>query len=242
MRHIRSEALSSTAVRYLNTWTGEVEAAPAGDRKEVADARWEKSRKTKTIAEVRRVLRDMNGPLGTHCMYCEYNEAAHIDHFEPRASDPLKTFEWENLHQACDLCDSNHKRDRFLRPEDGVRPLSPRQDDPDEHFRILPSGKIRAPGERGRWTVELFGLERLRGQRMDRWVTLQALIEAYASAVGAGQMQKALNLERSVRRGRFLSVLRNLLAAASGPKAKLLGLEGVRKAIDAHPEISTWVS
>jgi len=227
-------------MRYLNKWTSEIRDSSTDERKNVADARWRKSGQTKTIAEVRRVLREMNGLLGTHCMYCEHNEAGHIDHFEPRASDPLKTFEWDNLHQACDLCDSNHKRDRFLRPDDGVRPLSPRQDDPGEHLRILPSGEILSPSERGKWTIELFGLSRLRDQRRDWWVALRTLIVAYASAVAAGRAEVARDLERTVRRSRSLSVLRSLLEAASGPKAELLGLTGVRQAIDAHPEIATW--
>ncbi len=240
MRYIPSRSLSQRALTYLARWTDEIRAAAPGDQKTVGDARWKASKQLKTLKEIKRVLERMNGPLGTHCMYCEYNEAAHIDHFEPRASDPLKTFDWDNLHLACDLCDSNHKRDRFLRPEDGVRPLSPRQDYPPLHLRMLPSGAIDALSDRGDWSVDLFGLKRLRGYREDQWTTLRVLIPAYADAVVRGEHQEAKKLAQTVRRGRFLSILRELLAAAQGPKYEVLQLRQVRRAIEARPEILRW--
>lgn len=241
MRHIPSKPLSARALRWLKEWTRRIEAAPAAERKRIADERWEAARKTKAMKEVKSTLTSLNGLLTTHCMYCEYNEGPHIDHFEPRASDPTKTFFWDNLHLACSNCDSNQKRDRFLRPGDGTRPLSPRNDFPELHLQILPSGKIRSFSERGAWSIDLFGLDRkpLEDGRADQWTMLELLIQHYADC-RQRQSAKAEKVAMTIQRGRFHSVLRDLVAAANGPKSTVLGLGKVQEAIQQCPEVLSW--
>lgn len=240
MRHIPSAPLSDRAQRWLTRWTEAIEQRPAADRKTYADQRWENARQTKTLAEITARLEAMNGPLGTHCMYCEYNEAETLDHFEPRARDPQKTFDWPNLHLACDVC-QRRKLARFLRPTDGISPLSPRLDDPPAHLRMLPGGGLARTSERGNWTSDLFDLERpaLCDARRDQWTALKHLIPAYATATRTDPIA-AEPIADTLRRGRFRSVLRDLVIAARGPKAELLGLTDVAAAIEARPELLDW--
>lgn len=240
MRHIPSRPLGDRAQRWLTKWTDAIAQIPSNDRKQYADRRWESARKTKVFAEITERLEAMNGPLGTHCMYCEYNEAETLDHFEPRAHDPQKTFDWHNLHLACDVC-QRRKLARFLRPLDGIRPLSPRLDDPPAHLRMLPGGGLARSSDRGEWTTDLFDLERkaIREARRDQWTALRCLIPAYATARQRDPIE-AEHLADTLRRGRFRSVLRDLVLAAHGPKADLLGLTAVAAAIEAHPELLAW--
>lgn len=212
----------------------------AAERKGKADERWKRSRSTKAMSQVVATLEAMNGPLGTHCMYCEYNEARTIDHFEPRHSDPLLTFAWDNLHWCCDVCNGS-KLDNFTRASDECRPLSPCQDFPSLHLKMLPDGGIACHTARAEWSVELFALARaaLRTARRHRWTTLQHLIPVYHACYGVDR-DKADEIADTIQRGRFRSVLRDLVAAALGPKAALLDLAAVRGALEARPEIIEW--
>lgn len=46
------------------------------------------------------VLRQM-APGLERCMYCGDNQGTDIDHFEPLARNPLRTFDWLNHLLAC---------------------------------------------------------------------------------------------------------------------------------------------
>lgn len=174
-------------------------------------------------------------------MYCESNEAGHLDHFEPLALAPDRTFDWQNLVQACDICDSHHKRDRF-RSDAGDRPVDPTAEDPSRHLGFLPSGAIDAKTGRGSWTVELLGLDRqqLAVGRQMRWLSLRLLIPEYASLQASGRPSEARRYANAIQRGPFPSVLRDLVAAADSPAADVFGLSQVRAALVQCPEIRRW--
>ncbi|MFD1364783.1 HNH endonuclease family protein [Actinoplanes sichuanensis] len=101
-------------------------------------------------------------PGAERCMYCGDNQGTDIDHHEPMARDPLRTFDWLNHLLACSHCNSHHKRDRFPVDEHG-RPLliDPSVEDPFDHLLLsLSVGEYRALTEKGVQSIEVFGLNR----------------------------------------------------------------------------------
>jgi 5-methylcytosine-specific restriction endonuclease McrA len=81
-------------------------------RKAAAKREWGNGRRSKAGREALATLIAMNGGR-QRCMYCEYSEARYIDHFRPKADYPEDTFTWTNHLLACDICNSNYKRDQF---------------------------------------------------------------------------------------------------------------------------------
>jgi len=83
-------------------------------------------------------------------MYCAYNEASHIYHFEPRCENSPRTFVWENYLLACGVFNSNFKRDQFARDPAGAPLLldpthpDPAQD-PRKHLLFVPGTGAYSP-------------------------------------------------------------------------------------------------
>ncbi|WP_407937114.1 HNH endonuclease [Kineosporia babensis] len=79
---------------------------------EAADARraWKNAKAERS--SVRSMLQSM--AAGRHrCMFCGDSEGSAIDHYQPIAHLPARTFDWSNHLLACTHCNSNFKRDRF---------------------------------------------------------------------------------------------------------------------------------
>lgn len=192
--------------------------------------------------EVRQTLREASGPPDGACMYCEVPRANHIDHFDPRTRAPLRTFDWPNLVWSCATCDTTHKGARFVREADGVLPVNPRVDRPEDHLRTTPEGYIDPISTRGEWTRDLLGLDEasLPRIRRVRWLALVRTIPVYAEARIVGATRRADELEEDIRWGGFPSILRDIVHDASGPYAEPLGLTAIRAALAARPEICTW--
>lgn len=245
MRFLRRPALDARWARNLAAWTASLEAVTnRSERYTRCMADWRKRRsRTRTVREVRAGLEAMNGRLGTHCMYCEYNEAAHIDHFEPRARAPERTFDWENLFLACDLCDGR-KLEKYEEVATGLIPACPTDatSPPETHLRFLSTGAAQHLTDRGRWTREVFDLDRepLRQLRRDRWEVLVTYLLKWDGAMEAGDTAAAERHRDLVRRPPFLSVLRDLLAAALSANADILGLADVADVLLRRPEVATW--
>ena len=68
------------------------------------------STRSHVCGPLRAVLRAM-APGDEQCMYCG-EIGTDIEHFEPVARNPLRTFDWLNHLLACSTCNS-HKRDQF---------------------------------------------------------------------------------------------------------------------------------
>jgi uncharacterized protein (TIGR02646 family) len=47
------------------------------------------------------------------CVYCENNEATHIEHIFPKKLYPEKAFLWSNYVLACPTCNTEEKKDKF---------------------------------------------------------------------------------------------------------------------------------
>lgn len=80
------------------------------------------------------------------CAYCE-SKLRHItygdvEHIVPKSTDPAKTFEWENLTLACDVCNTN-KADHF---EDHADLVDPYSVDPEEHLIFAGANILPKPG------------------------------------------------------------------------------------------------
>jgi len=142
----------------------------AGPNTATGRAAWHKAVRQK--AQLRLMLRQM-APGLERCMYCGDNLGTDIDHFEPIALAPLRTFDWQNHLLACAHCNSNQKRDRFPRdPATGEQLLvDPSREDPADHLLLyLESGAYDPLTTKGEATIEVFGLnsraELVRGRRM----------------------------------------------------------------------------
>jgi len=159
---IERPALPGELNDRLSALTQEINAVPAAERQTTADALWRRSgTRTRVHRPLKQALQQM--ALGLEqCMYCGSDSATDIDHFEPRAKNPLGTFEWLNHLLACGTCNSNHKRDRFPTDNDG-NPLliNPTVDDPFQHMTLSLSTDVYYPRtDKGTVTIEVCGLNR----------------------------------------------------------------------------------
>lgn len=96
------------------------------------------------------------------CMYCGDNLGTDIDHFEPIASAPIRTFEWLNHLLSCSFCNSNCKRSLYpCDPSGRTLLIDPTSEDPSQHLALtLSNGEYRALTPQGQASIEVFGLNR----------------------------------------------------------------------------------
>ncbi|WP_055528899.1 hypothetical protein [Streptomyces graminilatus] len=117
------------------------------------------------------------------CMYCDDSRGTDIDHFQPLAQAPLRTFVWPNHLLACSHCNSNVKRDQYPLSADGSCLLvDPTADDPAEHlFLLLKSGEYGHHTDKGRETIRVFGLNRpdLVKGRQNAFITACAVLQRW---------------------------------------------------------------
>ncbi|MGE7434156.1 HNH endonuclease [Kitasatospora sp. NPDC001175] len=145
-------------------------------------AAWRDARDTK--ARLRTLLHGM-APGLVRCMYCGDSLGTDIDHFEPIARAPLRTFDWHNHLLACAYCNSNLKRDQFpCDPVTGAHLLiDPSREDPADHLLLyLESGAYQGLTAKGHTTIDVFGLnargELVRGRRL-AFTVVKALLREW---------------------------------------------------------------
>lgn len=204
-------------------------------------------RKWKHADAVRRAVGDLLATMATgieRCMYCGDNQGNAIDHFEPIAAAPLRTFDWHNHLLACSHCNSHEKRDLFPRAADGTPLLvDPTAEDPYQHLRLLLSvGEYEALSERGEATIEVFGLNRAvlaRGRAM-AFVRTRPLLRERQRFIQAGNLAEATEITESLRLQPFADVLSAMLRYRHLPGAAVvLGGPDVLEALD-DPELDFW--
>ena len=163
-------------------------------------------------------------------MYCGDNLGTDIDHFDPIGRTSLKTFHWPNHLLACSFCNSNQKRDKFPCDAQGSCLLvDPTSEDPNEHLRlILSSGQFIGRTEKGRKTIEVFGLNRpdlIRG-RWNAFLTRSAVLCRIHELAGAGRDTEARNHMWALSEEPHASVLNAMLQTVELPDADdILGPE-----------------
>lgn len=180
-------------------------------------------------------------------MYCGDNLGTDIDHFEPIAIAPLRTFDWQNHLLACAHCNSNQKRDRF--PCDPVtnEPLliDPSHEDPADHLLLyLASGAYDPLTPKGEATIAVFGLnsraELVRGRRMMFTVVKSLLLSWH----NASRPQEAQEYVQALRLLHHADVLRAVVRLSRDPllAEAVLGSEvlaALKQLTDTEPRFSS---
>jgi uncharacterized protein (TIGR02646 family) len=210
-----------------------------------AEARrlWEQE-DTRAFAEIERTLQAM-APGHERCMYCESSEGSGIEHFWPRSTYPCLTYVWENHLWACSVCNSNHKRDAFPLDEQGAPLLiNPTEEDPLAHLDLDPhTGKYVGKTRKGEESIRVYGLGRgpLVKMRRQAWDSIQIHIVAYAQDHQQGQLERADRTREALCAYPHASVLLYLLVVVGSPAGRALVRSDCIAALEAHPEIRTWL-
>ncbi|WP_063856950.1 MULTISPECIES: HNH endonuclease [unclassified Kitasatospora] len=169
----------------------------AGPTTATGRAAWRTAREPK--ARLRTLLHRMTPGL-LRCMYCGDNLGTDIDHFEPIARAPLRTFDWHNHLLACAYCNSNQKRDRFPTDPASGTPLliDPATEDPADHLLLyLESGAYQGLTAKGHATIDVFALnsraELVRGRRL-AFTVVKALLRDWHTRTTAGDHATAAEI------------------------------------------------
>ncbi|KAA0935789.1 HNH endonuclease family protein [Streptomyces apricus] len=184
-----------------------------------ADSVWSSSRVAKR--EIRALLHLM-APAIQRCMYCLDSQGTDIDHFQPKALAPLRTFDWSNHLLACSFCNSNAKREEY--PCDattGKRLLvDPSTDDPADHLALLPaSGTYDGLTAIGRESIRVFDLNRetLRRGRVRMFQLCRDLLPLWHAKLLRGDTTGADETAMALLEEPFGDVLRTLCRRARTP-------------------------
>ena len=124
------------------------------------------------------------------CAYCE-SKVRHItfgdiEHIIPKSKVPAKSYLWENLTLACDVCNTNkgdYYTDDPARSHDTL--IDPYADDPRDHFLFMREVVTPMPGNmRGLATELVIKLTRgeLLERRRERMNFIDGLVTAYVLA------------------------------------------------------------
>lgn len=203
--------------------TAEIERAGPADRVTVARARW------RGAPAVRTSLRELLGTMATGrqcCMYCGDGIGTDIDHFEPLALAPTRTFEWINHLLACSTCNSHQKRERF--PKDALgspQLIDPTAEDPGGHILLtLSLGEYAPLTDRGRTTIDVFALNRpllVRGRQQARRVVVGGLRDWLRADQEADQRRQD-EAVLTIREQPCADVVHAMLAQATSRRAALI--------------------
>lgn len=234
MIYIRRHRLPDPLADQLRVLTGVLTGHGADARKHARDL-WNRSRLP------RRGLRDaLNrmAPGHQRCMYCGDSEGTSVDHFEPIARNPLRTFDWLNHLLACSHCNSSQKGSRFPVDEAGAALLiDPTVDDPFDHLVLsLSVGEYRPRTRKGTETISVLGLNRavlVAGRQHARAVVGQALRIWFA-----GDREERIRQIRTIRMQPLADVHQAMIRYASSPNAaSLFAAEPDLLEILRHPEL-----
>lgn len=189
------------------------------DRVEQARRLWKSSR---VASPLRATLTDMAAGRAC-CMYCGDGCGTDVDHFEPLAHNPARTFDWLNHLLACSMCNSHHKRDRFPLDELG-RPLliDPASEDPFDHLDLRLSVGVYLPRTpQGEATIDVCGLNRpllVRGRAAARRC-VAACLRQWHRANQAGNTAEMSEWAQTVREQPFADVCQAMFRQAWCPGA-----------------------
>lgn len=133
-------------------------------------------------------------------MYCGDNQGTDVDHFEPIALAPLRTFDWPNHMLACSLCNSHYKRHLFPYDEEGRALLvDPTVEEPLNHLHLVRgTGQYIALSPQGEASIDVFRLNRgsLVKGRLDAYVTAMPFLAQWRAATDKGRTQRACDIVR----------------------------------------------
>lgn len=138
--------------------------------------------------DIRNALERM---YGRHCCYCEsiigVSAYGRIEHLRPKSRSEFYryTFEWENLHWCCEICNTGYKRDRwnFQYPI-----LDPVEDEIEKYMRLnLTTGEYEEieGNKRAETTISHTGMNRDELVKARRKITIRFLKD-YKAHLKAG--------------------------------------------------------
>jgi hypothetical protein len=225
---LRRTALLPDTTTHLAEYTEAIrQQASEPERRAKAKQLWTSSTARRRVRPaLASALADM-APGHERCMYCGDGQGTDIDHFEPKSSAPLRTFDWLNHLLACSYCNSNQKRDRFPVTADGSPLLvDPTAEDPLDHLRlVLPLGVYRGLTDRGEACIEVFGLNSravlVKGRR-DAYATAKQSIELWRMATDKGLHGKAAEIVRVAWNRPLADVLVAMFHQSGHPAAEAL--------------------
>ncbi|MFD4643870.1 HNH endonuclease [Lentzea sp. NPDC058436] len=206
----------------MDTLTQAINVSPPDEQCAKARASW---RTSSVRTSVRAVLGDMATGLGT-CMYCGESRGTDIDHFEPIARNPLRTFDWLNHLLACSTCNSHQKRDQFP-VDDAGDPLliDPTAEDPFDHLLLtLSAGEYFPLSAKGEATIEVCGLNKrgLPKGRMHARKVVSSVLRDWDRARAGSRSDEMLEHVQTVRDQPFADVCQSMLRQALSPGADVL--------------------
>lgn len=207
MRRIAARpALPPKTIAKLNQKTTDIKSN--SDPAARAATLWKSTRGTVWFGVLVNTVAAMSG-LGQRCMYCSGSESAQVEHYEPKAIIPARTFDWANHLWVCGICNLS-KGDRLRAPASTpplALPIDPTVDDPWKHFYIDQYGNLsprwdpltNALDARAVWTIELLGLDRqaLQESRQARLLDLREKVEDALQLVQLGTL-KITQVEKRV--------------------------------------------
>jgi len=145
------------------------------------------------------------------CMYCGDSRGTDIDHFEPIAKAPFRTFEWHNHTLACTSCNSNEKRDSYPCAEDGSPLLiNPTAEEPSDHLDLLLSvGEYEGITIKGSATIRVFQLNRkdLAIGRANAFIRCKSMLRDYIMLESKGRTEEAVATQLALKQLPFVDVL-----------------------------------
>lgn len=218
--------------QLLARWTTTITAVPEAQRYDTAVVQWRGAAAPKK--HVRSLLRGMASGV-ERCMYCEDSLGTDIDHFQPVADDPLRTFDWPNHLLACSHCNSNTKGHKYPRDASGACLLvDPTAEDPSSHLVLfLASGEYQALTPKGMETIEAFGLNRrtlVRGRKA-AFVTAKNLLSSWYEHRQAGRSEQAREIVEAIADSPFSVVVRAIVTLPAPTALAVMGA-GSLPAID----------
>ncbi len=206
--------------------TSRILVMEAEGRASHAKALWRQGNVRREVKDpLRAVLKRMAGDRD-RCMYCGDSEGTAVDHHEPMARNPLRTFDWLNHLLACEGCNSDRKGGRYPVDSDG-RPLliDPTAEDPFDHLMLsLATGEYRPLTEKGRQTIEVLALNRsvlVRG-RVACHATVILWLRQWPEAVVGRGFYRPAELVEQIRWQPFADVCQSILRQVELPGAAVI--------------------
>ncbi|GAA2533112.1 HNH endonuclease [Winogradskya humida] len=210
----------------MTTLSGHIRSEDPSHQVQIARDLWRsKTTRSQVATPIRTVLQRM-APGAERCMYCGDSFGTDIDHYEPIAQAPLRTFDWPNHLLACSHCNSHHKRDQFPLDEQGIPLLiDPTVEDPFDHLMLsLSVGEYRALSEKGRRTIEVCGLNRfaLARARQNVFQVVVLCLRTWSAAVRGENLYDPAQVLHMIREQPCADVCQAMLRQVEQPGAAVV--------------------
>lgn len=170
-------------------------------------------------------------------MYCESDGGSTIDHVEPKAKNPTKTFVWKNMAWSCGPCNQG-------KLDSTAVIVNPTAVDPFDHLMLSTTGAWIDLTELGRSTVSAIRAlddEAMNRARCDALEAQERFLTAYVEANQRGDAFGADIFKKAILEGPFTDVFAATLRLYGDPVLQAFVRPAVHTAINKCPEILGWL-